>query len=133
MNEEIKAPEERFKAIINNIREGYFEVDLEGNLTYFNDTLCNLTGFSKDELLDLNYKHLTDEESRKKIFDGFNSVYKTGKELTDFEYQFKDKHGRTIIGETSVYLKYDTNGNKVGFYGLFRDITKRKEEEEKLL
>ena len=131
MNEEIKAPEEKFKAIINNIKEGYFEVDLEGNLTFFNDTLCELTRFSKSELLGLNYKYLTDEESRKKIFEGFNSVYKTGKELTDFQYKFKDKQGRTIIGETSVYLKYDSKGNKVGFYGLFRDITKRKEEEEK--
>ncbi len=131
MNEEIKAPEAKFKAIINNIKEGYFEVDLEGNLTFFNDTLCELTRFSRSELLGLNYKYITDEESRKKIFNGFNSVYKTGKELADFQYKFKDKHGKTIIGETSVYLKYDTKGNKVGFYGLFRDITKRKEEEEK--
>ncbi|MFX1322658.1 MAG: PAS domain S-box protein [Promethearchaeota archaeon] len=131
MNEEIKPPEETFKAILNNIKEGYFEVDLKGNLSYFNDTLCNLTGFSKDKLLGLNYKYLTDEENRKKIFDGFNTVYKTGKPLTDFQYQFKDKHGRIIIGETSVYLKYDSKGNKIGFYGLFRDITTRKEKEDK--
>ncbi|MFX1314284.1 MAG: PAS domain S-box protein [Promethearchaeota archaeon] len=129
MKDSIISPEEKFRAIINNINEGYFEVDLKGNLVFFNNTLCRLTGFSKDELSGLNYKYLTDEENRKLIFKVFNSVYKTGKPLTDFQYKFKSKNGKDIVGETSIYLRYDSEGNRIGFYGLFRDITKKKEEE----
>ncbi|MFX1571168.1 MAG: PAS domain S-box protein [Promethearchaeota archaeon] len=122
--------ENKFIQIIDTIKECYFEVDLKGNFTYFNDSLCKLTGYSKEELLGLNYKYLTDEENRKKIFEGFKRVFQTGKPLTDFQYQFINHKGDKIIGETSVYLKYDSKGNKIGFYGLFRDITKRKEQEK---
>ncbi|MFX1315584.1 MAG: PAS domain S-box protein [Promethearchaeota archaeon] len=122
---------EKFKSIIENIKECYFEVDLKGNFTFFNDSLCKLLGYSRNELLRLNYKNFTDEKNRRKVFKGFNTVYKTGIPLADLQYKFKDKNEKTIIGEASVYLKYDSKGNKIGFYGLFRDITKRKEEEKR--
>ncbi|MFX0006217.1 MAG: PAS domain S-box protein [Promethearchaeota archaeon] len=122
---------DKFLLIIENINEAYFEVDLKGNFTFFNDSLCRLTGYSREELLGLSYKSIADEENSKIVYDGFNSVYNTGVPLNDFEYQFKNKAGEKVIGETSVYLKHDSNGNKVGFYGLFRDITKKREEEIK--
>ena len=123
---------EKYKSIIENIKECYFEVDLKGNFTFFNDSVLKLLGYSREELLGLNYKYITeDEESKKKVFKGFNTVYETGKPLTDFQYQFRNKKGEKIIGETSVYLKYDAKMNKIGFCGLFRDVTKRKEEEER--
>ncbi|MDX1798399.1 MAG: PAS domain S-box protein [Candidatus Lokiarchaeia archaeon] len=122
---------DKFLLIIENINEAYFEVDLKGNFTFFNDSLCRLTGYSREELLGLSYKSIADEENSKIVYDGFNSVYNTGVPLNDFEYQFKNKAGEKLIGETSVYLKHDSQGNKVGFYGLFRDITKKREEEIK--
>ena len=122
---------DKFIQIIESIKECYFEVDLKGTFTFFNKSLCKLTGYSKEELLGLNYKYIADKEHKKKVFEGFNSVYRTGEPLTDFEYQFKNKNGEIFIGETSVYLKYDSKGNKIGFYGIFRDVTKRKEEEER--
>ncbi len=122
---------DKFLQIIESIKECYFEVDLKGNITYFNNSFCELTGYSREELFGLNYKYIADEENQKKVLEGFNTVYKTGEPLTDFEYQFKNKNGDKVIGETSVYLKCDSKGNKIGFYGLFRDVTKRKEEEER--
>jgi PAS domain S-box-containing protein len=122
---------DKFLQIIQNINESYFEVDLEGNFTFFNESLCKLIGYSKEELRGLSYKYIVDEENRKKVFEGFNSVYKTGKPLIYFDYQFMNKLGEKIIGETSVYLKYDSKGNKIGFYGIFRDVTKKKEEQDR--
>ncbi|UCD00488.1 MAG: PAS domain S-box protein [Promethearchaeota archaeon] len=122
---------DKFIQVIESIKECYFEVDLEGTFTFFNESLCKLTEYTREELLGLNYKYITDEENRKKVFEGFNTVYRTGEPLSDFEYQFRKKNGEKIIGETSVYLKYDSKGNKVGFYGIFRDVTKRREEEQR--
>jgi len=122
---------DKFLQIIESIKECYFEVDLKGNLTYFNNSLCELTGYSKEELFGLNYKYIADEENQKKIFEGFNSVYRTGEPITDLEYQFMNRTGEKLIGETSVYLKRDSKRNNIGFYGIFRDITKRKKEEER--
>jgi len=47
---------EKYKSIIENIKECYFEVDLKGNFTFFNDSVLKLLGYSRDELLGLNYK-----------------------------------------------------------------------------
>ncbi|MFX1366173.1 MAG: PAS domain S-box protein [Promethearchaeota archaeon] len=124
-------PQNKFLMIIDNIKEGYYEVDLKGNYIYCNKALCEMTGFSREEFLKLNYKQVTDKENQKIVFEGFNTVFKTGIPKIDLEYQFFNKSKEIITGETSVYLKYDSNGNKIGFYGIFRDITKRKKEEEK--
>ncbi|UCC20795.1 MAG: PAS domain S-box protein [Promethearchaeota archaeon] len=120
---------DKFIQVIESIKECYFEVDLKGNFTYVNDSLCNITGYSREELLGLNYKYIADEENKKKVYEGFNSVYRTGEPLTNIEYEFRNKSEKKLIGETSVYLKYDSNGNKIGFYGIFRDVTERKERE----
>ena len=42
--------EEKHRTILGNIEEGYYEVDLAGNLTLFNDALCRLTGDSNNSL-----------------------------------------------------------------------------------
>ena len=130
--QKLKESEEKYRGILDNIKEGYFEVDLKGNLTFFNDSLCKLLGYSQEELLGLNYQFITDNENKNKIFNGFNKVFRTGKLLTDFQYQVKKRSGEHIICETSVYLKYDSNGNKVGFSGITRDITEKYALEQKI-
>ncbi|MFX1572234.1 MAG: PAS domain S-box protein [Promethearchaeota archaeon] len=136
--QKLKESEEKYRGILENIKESYFEVDLKGNITFFNDSLSELIGYSRNELMGLNYKYITDEENRKKIFKGFNSVFKTGEPLSDFQYQIRNKSGENVICETSVYLNYDSKGNKIGFRGITREITEKyileqkiKESEEK--
>ena len=41
----------RFKSILETIKDGYFEVDLQGNFTFFNDALCRIVGRSREELM----------------------------------------------------------------------------------
>ncbi|MCG6535263.1 MAG: PAS domain S-box protein, partial [Syntrophales bacterium LBB04] len=45
--------EERYRNILESIEEGYYEVDIAGNFTFFNDSLCALLGYSRDELMGL--------------------------------------------------------------------------------
>jgi transcriptional regulator with PAS, ATPase and Fis domain len=42
--------EEKYRNILGSIEDGYYEVDLAGNLTLFNDALCRMTGYSPAEL-----------------------------------------------------------------------------------
>ncbi len=59
----MRQSEERYRNILESIEEGYYEVDIAGNLTFFNDSLCNLLGYSRDELMGLNNRRYTDEEN----------------------------------------------------------------------
>ena len=38
--EELRLNEEKYRSVLKDIQEGYFEVDLSGNFTFFNDSLC---------------------------------------------------------------------------------------------
>ena len=68
IEEELHQSEEKYRTILENIKEGYFEVDLAGNFTFFNDSLCQILGYSKEELMGMNYRQYTDKEYCKKTF-----------------------------------------------------------------
>src|SRR3972149_11885266 len=49
--EVLRQSEERYRAILENIKEAYFEDDLAGNFTFVNDVLCRLLGYTRQELI----------------------------------------------------------------------------------
>jgi PAS domain S-box-containing protein len=54
--------------MLENIQDGYFEVDLAGNFTFFNDLLYRAIGYSKEELMRMNNRQYTNKEYSKKLF-----------------------------------------------------------------
>jgi len=45
--EALRHSEEKYRSILENIEEGFFEVDLAGNFTFFNNSTCLLLGYPK--------------------------------------------------------------------------------------
>ena len=125
----LRESEEKYKNIIENIEDGYFEVDIAGNFTFFNRSMSKILGYSKDELIGLNNRRYMDAENAKKVFDAFNSVYKTRRPYKGFDWELIRKDGSKCYVETSVALKLDLKGNPIGFQGIARDITTRKQAE----
>jgi len=75
----LRKSEEKYRTILKSIEEGYYEVDMAGNLTFFNDSICKMLGYSRDELLGMNNREYTDKKTAKKSYKVFNKIYKTGK------------------------------------------------------
>ncbi|MHA1508359.1 MAG: PAS domain S-box protein, partial [Promethearchaeota archaeon] len=117
--------EKKYRQIIDNIKEAYFEVDLEGNFTYVNKSFTQMAGYSFDKLMKINYNHIMDEENKTKVYNIFNLVYKSGLPQEYFQFEFIKKGNTKVIVETSVYLNKDTYGKIYGFYGISRDITQK--------
>ena len=44
--EALRESEEKNKRLLESFEDGYFEVDLAGNLTFFNESLCRMVGYS---------------------------------------------------------------------------------------
>ena len=130
--EALRESEERYRTILENIEDGYYEVDLHGDFTFFNDSLCRMLGYSRDEMLGMGNQKYTDEENRKKLFQAFNEVYRTGKSTKGFGWEVFRKDGTKVFGEVSVSLIKDSKGQPIGFRGIARDITERKQAEEAL-
>jgi PAS domain S-box-containing protein len=118
--------EEKYRTIIENIQDGYFEVDLAGNFTFFNDSTCLLHGYSKEEMMGMSYRKYVDAETAKKIFQTYNKVYTTGIAGRIFEYEIIRKDGTRRQVETFASLIKDSSGKTIGFRGIIRDTTERK-------
>jgi diguanylate cyclase (GGDEF)-like protein/PAS domain S-box-containing protein len=132
MEKELRQSEEKYRTILENIQEGYFEVDLAGNFTFFNDPVCQIIGYPREELMGMNDRVYTNEETAKKVYQAFNKVYKTGKPTKEFDWQIIRKDGTKRYIEASVSLKKDLAGRPIGFKGIIRDITERKEMDQQL-
>ncbi|MBN1365672.1 MAG: PAS domain S-box protein [Syntrophaceae bacterium] len=128
----LRLSEEKYRSILDNIRDSYFEVDLAGNFTFFNDSLCRMTGCSSEELSGANYRRFSDKENSEKVFQTFNKIYKTGAPNEGFDWLIIGKDGTKKYIEASASLRKDLSDKPIGFRGILRDITERKKTEDKL-
>ena len=96
----LRQSEEKYRAIIENMEEGYIELDLTGRLTFFNEAARRFLGYSKEETLGMHYKKYTDKKNSEKIFKLYNEVYRTHTPRAQFEWDviMKDGAKRTVDG-----------------------------------
>ena len=130
IEKEFKQREKRYRTILENINDGYFEVDLKGNLTFFNDALCKIYGYSREKLLGMNYRQYTDKKNSKKIIQFFNDLYNTGTSEHAFDWEFIKQDESRIYVETAVSLIKDKKDSPIGFRGIVRNITERIQSEK---
>jgi PAS domain S-box-containing protein len=124
--------EEKYRTILENIEDGYYQADLTGNLTFFNDSMCRISGISREELMGMNNRQYTDQENAKKVYQAFNNVYRTGEPRRECDWEIIRKDGSKGYVEASITLQKDSSGKPIGFRGMVRDITERKRAEEAL-
>ena len=127
--EALRQSEERYRTILKDIVDGYYEVDIAGNLTFFNDSLCEMMGYTRDELMGMNNRQLMDQEDAKEVYQTMNKVYRTGKPTKGFDWKLTRKDSSDCFVETSVSLIMDSEGEPIGFRGILRDITEKKQVE----
>ena len=128
--ETLRESEEKYRTIIENIEDGYYEVDLAGNFTFFNDSLLKIHGYTRDELIGMNYRVYTEEKNAKLVFQIYNKVYETGQPVKGYGWEIVRKDGAKTEIETSLVLMKDQEGKPIGFRGVTRDVTERKRMEE---
>jgi PAS domain S-box-containing protein len=130
--EALRESEEKYRTILENIEDGYYEVDLAGNFTLLNDSMCRIWGYPKEELMGMNNRQYTDKENARRLFQAFNKAYKTGEPGRVFDYEIIRKDGTKRYVETSFSLIKDSSGKPIGVRGIIRDVTERKQAEEAL-
>ena len=131
--EAMRDSEEKYRTILEKIEDGYYEVDLTGTLTFFNDSACKITGYSEHELMGMNNREYTDEENARKLYTEYNKVYETGIPTKRLEWEIIRQDGEKRFIETSISLIRSPEGQSVGFRGILRDVTERKELEHEIM
>jgi two-component system cell cycle sensor histidine kinase/response regulator CckA len=126
----LKESEEKYRTILESIEEGYYETDLDGNFTFFNESLCRIFGVPGSTLNGMNYRENTGEEFAKRLYRVFHEVYATGRPDKGAEYEILRNDGTSLYVEVSASLLRDGEGSPLGFRGIIRDIMERKHAEQ---
>ena len=122
----LRESEEKYRTLLDGIEDGYFEVDLAGNFTFFSESLCRILGYSRSELMGMNYRQYMDQDNAGKVFETFNHVYRTGKAATAVDWKLLTKDGDGRLIEISISPRRDRDEKTTGFKGIARDITERR-------
>jgi PAS domain S-box-containing protein len=133
--EALRESEEKYRNILESIEEGYFEVDIRGNFTFLNATLCRILEYPEDELMGMNNREYMTAETSKKTYKAYNKIYATGEPVKNLELETIRPDGAKKYLEVSVSLIKEIEGQPIGFRGIVRDVTQKKlaEEEKKKL
>lgn len=121
--------------ILEDIEDGYYEIDLKGNYTLVNSALARILGCSKADLLNgkpVSFRSFTDDVTAEAAERAFDHVQRTGKPIRAFESKVVRADGSITYIELSISARRDEREKLVGFRGIVRDVTDRKAVEEAL-
>lgn len=130
--EALRTSESRYRGILESIQDGYYELDLAGRFTFFNQALMRIFGYTSEELVDADIRTLTDKESGELGSELFKRVYTTGNPVGGFDWKLIRKDKQERWASTSVSLLRDAEGRGIGFQGIIRDMTDQKRLEAAL-
>lgn len=130
VEKELRASEEKYREILGSIEEGYYETDLKGRLTFFNDAACRMLGYSREEFSELSYKKLY--KNPEAVVQKFKSVYITGQPENGFTIEMARKDNGMVYVEISISPMRERDGKLNGFRGVARDISERVKFQQQL-
>jgi PAS domain S-box-containing protein len=123
---------ERFRVLLEDVADGFYETDLKGNFRFFNNALCRIFGYTATEIQGRNFSEFMDAENALYAFTIFNRLYESGEIPSEIIWTIIRKDGRKRILEISVSLIVDRLGNKTGFQGVARDVTQKISDQQEL-
>ncbi|MCE5365282.1 PAS domain-containing sensor histidine kinase [Pseudomonas anguilliseptica] len=128
----LRISERRFSGAFNTAPQGIAIVDLDGRWMEVNDALCRMLGYSREELLQLDFQHITHPDDLAKdlallqqLLEGVIADYQ-------LEKRYVDKRGNVLWILLSVSLVRDALGVPLHFVSQIQDITDRFEAEKRL-
>lgn len=127
---ELQESGERYRTIVESMNDGLAVRDREGVLTYVNQGLCDMLGYSADELIGRSVYDLVGRRDRAVFLE---QMLKRERGLHQpYEIKWLRKDGREIEVLLSPMVLYDSGGDIAGSFALVTDISERKRIETAL-
>ncbi|HEY1108503.1 MAG TPA: PAS domain S-box protein, partial [Opitutaceae bacterium] len=133
IEEHLRESEERFRATFEHAAVGIAHVSPDGYFVRVNDKLCEITGYTRDELLKLSFQELTAPEDRAEG-EGARRALLEGKiKLYTAEKRYRRKDASTLWVSIVTTLLREDSGKSKYFITVTSDITERKALEDRVL
>src|SRR3972149_6777752 len=132
MEEALHKSEERFKALTENTSDWIWEVDENAIYTYASPKIKELLGYEPEEVLGKKPFDLMLPDEAKRVEAEFEIIKEAQKPFSRLENKNVHKDGRLVVLETSGVPIFDTHRNFLGYRGIDREITERRNADEAL-
>jgi PAS domain S-box-containing protein len=123
---------QRFKEMVENSQDFFWEFDQDANFTYVSPRIKDLLGYEPEELIGLNAFDLMGDAEAERVRKHFDPIAKKHQPFNHLENVNRHKDGHTVVIESSGTPIFDAAGEFLGYRGIDRDITLRKRVEEDL-
>jgi PAS domain S-box-containing protein len=125
--ETLRLSDQRYKGLIQNTRDGFLIVDMEGNIQEVNDSFCKMSGYTSLQLMKMNVREIDHLFSNEEINQKFEEIQINGSNR--FESLYKCADGSLInVDISTVFLK-----EQYRFLLFINNTTIRKNSEKEYL
>ena len=135
----LRESEERYRRINSCVPDLIWTTDLSGKITYVSPAVERLYGWTVEECLNLPPAPLSTPQQRAKDVAILKEELEKAKlpqydrnTIHTFEAEELRKDGSTFLAEVSATLLWSDDGKPTGVIGMTRDITERKQAEQKI-
>ena len=128
----LRESEERFRSLVETTSDWIWEVDINSFYTYVSPKIKDILGYEPEEIIGKTPFDLMPADEIERVSKKFKAAIESKKSITRLENTNLHKDGRLIVLETSGVPILNENGDLLGYRGIDRDITDRKQAEEKL-
>ena len=126
--------EEKFRTIFENASDEIVYVDTTGKIIDVNKKSEEILGYRREEIIGKNFAEFgfLGEESVRRMIELFRNVIVNGNPIpvNSVELELRHKNGTKILAEVNTQLIM-RNGRVEGILSIVRDVTERKQAEEK--
>ncbi|HQM46571.1 MAG TPA: PAS domain S-box protein, partial [Smithellaceae bacterium] len=126
----LRTSEEKYRLLVETMNDGLGVQDEHGLVTYVNDRMCQMIGYSRKELIGRSVIELILEDYQKIWLD---HLIRRQDHYNPYEVAWRKKNNEVIYTIVSPKPLYDTKGRYIGTFGIFTDITERKKAEVAVL
>ena len=111
--------QERYRVFIEDVEDGFYETNLKGDFLFFNDALCRIFGYAREDIQHRNDKDFMDQSNAAQAYERFNQIFTNGKGFTDIIWEIIRKDGRRRVALPAVFPEIPCQKNWEALFRMF--------------
>lgn len=129
----LRESENKYRSIIENIEDGYCEMDDTWHIIFFNNSLCKIFNITASDLVGRNWSTILDPAMIDEVFKTFSATLVSDTPRSGYQCKILNKDETIKHIELSLTPMHDSSGRKNGLRSIVRDVDQRARYEEKLI